>query len=307
VFKVICVKTADCLPWQSDVYRKFLQYCRYERDFSDDTLRAYRSDLDHLGEFITTLEIGDRLEKLQESDLHRYLAWLREQSLAASTVERRVATFKSFYRFLFRREIRGDNPAEDISFRDRRRNLPTVWSEKEIETFILLPDTKTTAGRRDRALFEFLYSTAARVSEASSANWGDYNKVNGQVKLLGKGDKERVVPVGPPAREALGNYRESLLPESDEPLFQNNRGNRLTSRGIRYIIDKYQSFCPVTKSISPHVFRHSCATHMLNRGADLRVVQELLGHTNISTTQIYTHVSTDRLKKVYDKAHPRAK
>lgn len=293
-------------PWQNEVYNKFLQYCRYERDFSEDSLRAYRSDLDNLGEFIVTLEIGEKLENLDSSHLHRYLAWLREQQLADSSIERRVATFKSFYRFLYRRQLREDNPAVDISFRDRRRNLPTVWSEKEIETFITLPDISTKNGLRDRALFEFLYSTAARVSEATAANWGDYRPGEGQVKLLGKGNRERVVPVGPYAGRALKEYRQGLLASEEDPLFQNNRGKRLTSRGIRYIVNKYQARCPVAKSISPHVFRHSCATHMLNRGADLSVVQELLGHTNISTTQIYTHVSTDRLKKVYDSAHPRA-
>ncbi len=293
-------------PWQTEAYRRFIQYCRHERDFSADTVRAYRADLDQLGQFIITLEMGEKLENLDETALKQYLAWLREQGLAGSTVERKVATVRAFYSFLVKRQLREDNPAADLTFRDRRRRLPTVWSENEIEKFLELPDTSSLPGRRDKALFEVLYSTGARVSEAAGLDWGDYIRESQQLKLVGKGGDERIVPLGPPAFEALEKYRPEVDFDVDEPMFKNSRGGRLTARGVRYLVDKYSAQCPVSKAISPHVFRHSCATHMLNRGASLRVVQELLGHTNISTTQVYTHVSTDQLQRVYDETHPRA-
>ncbi|MGM0380685.1 MAG: tyrosine-type recombinase/integrase [bacterium] len=293
-------------PWKTEAYKRFIQYCRHERDFSDDTIRAYRADLDQLGGFILTLELGDKLEELGEAELKQYLGWLREQGLAGSTVERKVATLRAFYSFLVKRQFREDNPAGDLTFRDRRRQLPTVWSENEIEKFLELPDTSTGSGRRDRAIFEVLYSTGARVSEAVGLDWGDYAREKNQLKLLGKGGDERVVPLGPPAVQALEGYARKVDTDPDEPMFKNSRGERLSTRGVRYLVDKYSARCSVSKSISPHVFRHSCATHMLNRGANLRVVQELLGHTNISTTQVYTHVSTDQLKRIYDETHPRA-
>lgn len=293
-------------PWRGEVYKRFIQYCRHERDFSDDTVRAYRADLDQLGEFILTLDLGDHLGELAESALKQYLVWLREQGLADSTVERKVATLRAFYSFLVKRDFREDNPASELTFRDRRRQLPTVWSEQEIDKFLNLPDVSSSAGCRDKALFEILYSTGARVSEAVGLNWGDYDREKEQLKVTGKGGDERVVPLGPPAVKALENYIDSTSVSEDKPMFKNSRGNRLTTRGVRYLVDKYSSRCSVSKSISPHVFRHSCATHMLNRGASLRVVQELLGHTNISTTQVYTHISTDQLKRIYDEAHPRA-
>lgn len=293
-------------PWHTEGVRRFFQYCRFEREYSDQTLRSYRQDLDHLGEFIHTVEGEDQLEELSEAELGEYLAWLRQLELADSTIERRVATLRSFYGFLVKRELRDDNPASELSFRDRRRTLPTVWSEKEITSFIELPDTSKRTGKRDRALFEVLYSTGARVSEVSSLNWGDYDSSRGEIKLQGKGGKQRLVPIGPPAARALRDYRNTVPSGPEDPMFTNQRNERLTNRGIRYIVDKYQNRSSVAKPISPHVFRHSCATHMLNRGAGLRTVQELLGHSSISTTQVYTHVSTDQLKQVYDRSHPRA-
>ncbi len=286
--------------------KKFLQYCRYERDFSDSTIRAYEKDLQFLEEFVKTLDPENKIDELDREILHRYLIWLREQELADSTIERRVSSLKAFYKFLVKRDIRSKNPAGDISFRDSRRNLPTVWSENEIRQFLELPDLSSDSGLRDKALFEVLYSTGARVSEISNLDWADYEPENNQLKVVGKGNRIRVVPVGPPARQALEEYKKTVSSEPEDPLFQNNRENRLTARGIRYLIDKYEAHCEIPKTISPHVFRHSCATHMLNRGASLRAVQELLGHTTISTTQVYTHVSTDKLKQIYDKAHPRA-
>ncbi len=285
--------------------KRFLQYCRNEKNYSDDTLRAYRKDLLIFQQYLNAIFQVPPSEASEEQ-LRGFLVWLREQELADSTVERRLAAVKAFYGFLTRRNVREDNPAANLSFTNSSRDLPTVWSEKEIAQFIELPAPDDKNAKRDRALFEVLYSTGARVSELSNLKWADYAPDRAQLEVTGKGGKLRVVPLGPPAVEALEDYRKEIAPDAEDPLFQNNRGGALSSRGIRYIVDKYQARCGVQKPISPHVFRHSCATHMLNRGADLRTVQELLGHSTISTTQVYTHVSTDRLKEIYDSAHPRA-
>lgn len=297
----MAVKKTDEKPWRNESFERFLQYCESERNFSEQTLRAYGKDLDQLGEYTWTTGSQTPLDELEEASLERYLAWLRRNELADSTIERRIATLRAFYQFLVRKDLRADNPASEISFRDRGRELPTVWSEEEIEAFLEVLDTP-----RDSALFEVLYSTGVRVSELTALDWGDYSEGERTLRVLGKGDKERVVPVGPPAADALGTYRVTTPDEPDDPMFVNLRGDRLTARGVRYLVDKYRKECRVSKPLSPHVFRHSCATHMLNRGANLKTVQALLGHTSLSTTQVYTHVSTDQLQKVYDDAHPRA-
>lgn len=294
------------IPWKSESFDRFFQYARHERDFSDRTIQAYRSDLAQLGEYINTLEPGTPLVDLDTEHLEQFLVWLRQQELSDSSVERKLAAIRSFYNFLVKREIRSDNPASELTFHDTSRSLPTVWSEQEIEQFIEEPSPGDKNGHRDRALFEVLYSTGARVGEVSNLDWADYMPERGELTVTGKGGKQRNVPLGPEAKEALEQYRKKRNPTGDDPIFINNRGDRLSTRGIRYLVDKYHEEVDVSKPISPHVFRHSCATHMLNRGAPLPLVQELLGHSSISTTQIYTHVSTDQLKRVYDDAHPRA-
>lgn len=290
----------------SQAVDRFLQYCRAERSFSEQTLRAYESDLRELTEYLRAVEAAEVPEDAGEETLRLYLSWLRRRDLADSTVERRMSTVRAFFRFLVRRGLREDNPAENLTFSERGRTLPTVWSEAEIRSFLELPDTSTRAGKRDRALFEVLYSTGMRVSELTGLDWGDVELEERRVRIRRKGGDEGVAPLGSPAVRALRELRSSVPDEPDDPVFRNQRGDRLTSRGVRYVVDRYRARSSVSKPISPHVFRHSCATHMLNRGADLKTVQALLGHTSISTTQVYTHVSTDRLKRVYDDAHPRA-
>lgn len=297
----MAVDQTDSTPWRNDSYRRFLQYCRSEKNFSEETLRAYKNDLDRLGEFCWTTGSQVELDRIDENQLEQYLAWLRKQELAESTVERHIASLRTFYSFLVDRKLRDDNPAAELSFQDRGRSLPTVWSEKEIERF--LDELETP---RDRAIFELLYSTGMRVSELVNLDWNDYSPSERTVTVLGKGGKERLTPVGPEAAKKLALYRDKVDDREDSPIFVNQNGDRLTTRGVRYLVDKYQKQCPVSKSLSPHVFRHSCATHMLNRGASLKTVQALLGHRSLSTTQVYTHVSTDQLKEVYDSSHPRA-
>ncbi len=295
----------------SELCQQFLDYCRYERDFSPRTLTAYEQDLQLFEEFLTTFDPQSDLLEVDQTMVHQFILWQRSRQLARSTIERRLASLKSFYRFIVKRELSDNHPLTDIKFTNKSRNLPTVWSEREIVKFIELPDLTAFFGQRDRALFELLYSTGARVSEASQLDWKDYQSSRPTLQIIGKGGRRRVVPLGPPAVRSLDDYRRGWNSfyrsvEPEDPLFINNRRDRLSPRGIRYLVDKYQAISTVPKQISPHVFRHSCATHMLNRGADLRTVQELLGHTTISTTQIYTHLSTDRLKQVYDSSHPRA-
>jgi integrase/recombinase XerD len=294
-------RSEEATPWRGDLLARFLQYCRAERDFSDETIRAYENDLDQLGEYSWTVGEQTTLDDLNEEHLERYLAWLRKQELSESTTERHMASIRAFFQFLVKKELRSDNPASNLSFKARGRKLPTVWSEQEIESFL-----DQLEAPRNRAIFELLYSTGMRVSELTNLNWEDYSQSERLVKIEGKGGKMRSAPVGPTAARALAQYRTTVSDDPDEPMFRNSRGDRLTARGVRYLVDKYKSECPVSKPLSPHVFRHSCATHMLNRGANLKTVQALLGHESLSTTQVYTHVSTDQLKKVYDSAHPRA-
>lgn len=299
-------ETAEAASWRTEAVDRFLQYCRSERSFSEQTLRAYESDLRELVEYLGAVDNETDLAEVEEETLRGYLSWLRRRDLADSTVERRISTVRSFYRFVSGRGPREDNPAADLSFSKRGRSLPTVWSEREIQTFLELPDTTSRAGKRDRALFEVLYSTGMRVSELTALDWGDLELDERRIRIERKGGGEGMVPVGTPAIRALLDYRDTVPAEPGDPVFQNQRGGRLTARGVRYVVDRYRARCGVSKPITPHVFRHSCATHMLNRGADLKTVQALLGHASISTTQIYTHVSTDQLKRVYDEAHPRA-
>lgn len=299
-------ETAESAAWRSEAVDRFLQYCRSERSFSDQTLRAYESDLEELVEYLRAVDGSTDLLAVDEDSLRGYLSWLRRRDLADSTVERRVSTVRSFFRFVSGRGMREDNPAADLNFSKRGRTLPTVWSESEIQSFLELPDTTSRSGKRDRALFELLYSTGMRVSELTALDWGDVELDERRVRIERKGGDEAVVPIGAPAARALRSYRDAVSAEPDEPVFRNQKGGRLSARGVRYVVDRYRARSGVSKPITPHVFRHSCATHMLNRGADLKTVQALLGHASISTTQIYTHVSTDRLKRVYDEAHPRA-
>jgi integrase/recombinase XerC len=289
-----------------EALERFMQYARHDREFSDHTVEAYAADIHQLREYLETVGVDRPLVELSRDHLKQYLGWLRRQELSDSTVERKVSSVRSFYAFLLKREIRSDNPASDLSYRDTSRTLPTVWSEDEIEQFIEAPNDERGEVPRDRALFELMYSTGARVGEVAFLDWSDVSWDREELTVTGKGDKQRQVPLGPPAVNYLKRYYEARNPEPEDPVFVNSRGDRLTTRGIRYLVDKYQPHVPVSKPISPHVFRHSCATHMLNRGAPLPLVQKLLGHASISTTEIYTHVSTDQLKQTYDRAHPKA-
>lgn len=281
--------------------RQFISYLQVEKNYSIHTIQNYSSDLEYFLNFIGKTPVT----KVDYQLLRKYLAHLREQQLKPRTLARKLSTLRSFYKYLFREGIIDDSPAALLMSPKLDKPLPKFLSEDEMVALIEAPDLKTVAGKRDRAILETLYSTGIRVSELVGMNIADVDLIGNVAKVRGKGKKERLVPIGDKAVAALRDYLDDR-PERPEAMFLNKNRTRLTRRSVNNIAEKYIRQTSCNKGISPHVLRHSFATHLLDHGADLRSVQELLGHVNLSTTQIYTHVSTDKLKKIYDKAHPRA-
>jgi len=290
---------------------EFLNVLRYSKGFSEHTLKAYREDL---WLFINYLKAETcTLNDVNGLKLRKYLAFLRGEKYTRSTIARKLASVRSFFKYLCRKGYLKRNPAVGVRTPRREKKLPLFLDTNEIQALLSAPDTSTFAGKRDRALMELLYSTGMRVSEVSALAVEDIDFFADSVIARGKGKKERLLPLGSYALRALEEYvaeKKRLarkLPLYDKSaLFVNKLGGRLSNRSIQRIIDKYIKIAGLSKVVSPHTLRHSFATHMLDRGADLRSVQELLGHENISTTQIYTHVTTKRMKKIYEGAHPRA-
>jgi len=282
---------------------KFITYLEVEKNYSSHTLLNYRLDL---GEFFTFLQ-EQPLEKVEYLHLRRFLSSLRDRNLKPRSMARKLSSLRSFFRFMNREGYLKENPAVLLMSPKLDKPLPKFLSESEMAQFIEAPKTDDDFGRRDRAILEVLYSTGIRVSELVGLNVEHVDLIGQIAKVSGKGKKQRLVPIGRKAVDALQTYLSQRKKMNASACFLNKNGTRLTTRGVFNITDKYIKQVSATKDISPHVLRHSFATHMLDRGADLRSVQELLGHVSLSTTQIYTHVTTDRLKKVYDKAHPRAK
>ena len=278
---------------------KFIRYLEIERNASKHTLINYSVDLKSLSEFLKE----EPIEKIDYISLRRYLAHIKEQNLSKVSIARKIASIRSFFKFLFREGIIKNNPASSLSTPKRDKHLPKFLDEKEIVILLESPDLESEAGLRDRAILETLYSTGIRVSELVGLNVEHIDQIGGVIKVYGKGKKERIVPIGGRALQAIRDY---LKKRDAKALFFNKNGGRLTDRSIRRIINKYITKASIQQKISPHPLRHSFATHMLDHGADLRSVQELLGHANLSTTQIYTHITTERLKSAYQKSHPRA-
>ncbi len=283
---------------------KFIRYLEIERNASKHTLINYSVDLKSLSEFLKE----EPIEKVDYISLRRYLAHIKEQNLSKVSIARKIASIRSFFKFLFREGIIKNNPASSLSTPKRDKHLPKFLDEKEIVMLLESPDRESEAGLRDRAILETLYSTGIRVSELVGLNMDHIDQIGGVIKVYGKGKKERIVPIGERALQAIRDYLKKRRPvaKDTKALFFNKNGGRLTDRSIRRIINKYITKASIQQKISPHTLRHSFATHMLDHGADLRSVQELLGHANLSTTQIYTHITTERLKSAYQKSHPRA-
>ncbi len=293
----------------------FLNYLDLEKNASPLTIKAYRQSLLR---FAAYLAAEQGVELPQQAELTRadgvsvrnYLLRLKEQGLHKAALSRELAAMSSFFRYLCREGAAETNPARSASYPKKDRHLPKFLYYEEVEALLSAPDD-TLAGLRDKAILEVLYASGVRVSELTALDCGDIDGQIGFMRVMGKGQRQRLAPLGEEARFAVAQYlaarcRQNLSAAGDAPLFLNLRGGRLTDRSVRNIVDKYVQQAAIAKKISPHSLRHSFATHLLDNGADLRVIQELLGHQSISTTQIYTHVSASQLKKVYEQTHPRA-
>ncbi|HHX64951.1 MAG TPA: site-specific tyrosine recombinase XerD [Chloroflexi bacterium] len=299
-----------------DQIDEFLNTLRAEKGYSNNTIVAYRNDLGQFSQFVKN-EIGvDSWDRVTNKDLMNYVDRLKnEHEYASATVARKVAATKSFFRHLVSRGIIKEDPSANLDSPKVRKYLPSSISEAEVERLLRAPAKHNSArGFRDSALLELLYATGMRVSELVALNVDDVNLEEGYVRCLNKTGKlrERVIPIYRRAVEALRCYlresRPKLVRDDAEPaLFLNHRGNRLTRQGLWLIIKRYVEEVGIEASVTPHTLRHSFATHLLNGGAKVREVQGLLGHANISTTQVYAQLNQDRLREIYDEAHPRAR
>ncbi len=330
--------------------QEFLNYLQFERHFSTYTSKCYGADLRQFGLFLAGVQdipasvlmsqpasgnaavnlsremqnkqgknpaepppqqIEELLLNANAEDVRRYLQHMREHNYSKATVARKLATLRSFFKFLNKRGLTGNNPMLSIRTPKLDKRLPKFMTEEQVTRLLQTPDDSDILGSRDKAMLEVIYSSGLRVSELVGLNIDDLDVVGGVIKVRGKGKKERVSPVGQTAVNALAKYiaqRKTIMTQDspEAPLFINKHGQRLSTRSVRRKLDKYLIEAHLDPDISPHTLRHSFATHMLNHGADLRVVQELLGHQSLSTTQIYTHLTTKRIQDVYENAHPRA-
>ena len=291
----------------------FIAKLEHEKGFSEHTLRAYHKDLLQFDNFLKA-ENRSSLESINHLLLRRFLAVLRSKNYSKTTIARKLASIRSFFKFLIREGELVANPFEMLRTPKQDKKLPYFLSISEVDVLLKTPDCSNVMGLRDMAIMETLYSTGIRVSELVGLDESNIDFFAGMIKVQGKGKKERLVPIGSHAIKAINEYidskskskkKEENKVSRSEPLFLNRFGGRLTARSVARSLDKYLKVSGVNLLTSPHTFRHSFATHLLDKGADLRSVQEMLGHSSLSTTQIYTHITTERLKSVYDKAHPR--
>ena len=301
---------------------QFLEHLRYERNVSAHTLRNYASDLEQFLDFLAPVqpETGKRasapeVTAIDHLTIREWLASLHAAQKKKASIARKLAALRTFFQFLVREGMLELNPAKLVSTPRQEKKLPKHLSVEEAIRFIESPDETTDQGKRDRAMLELMYATGVRVAELTTLNLADVDFGNKLVRVTGKRRKQRIVPFGDPAGEAIQSYltvRDKFLfnapisKRDDEALFLNYQGTRITTRSVGRMVEKYIRICAGMHNISPHALRHSFATHLLDSGADLRDIQELLGHARLSTTQVYTHVSMEKLIEVYDKAHPKA-
>lgn len=288
---------------------EYLQYLRVEKGLAANTLDSYGRDLRDFARFLDAR--GQEPERAGRTGVAAYLAALRYQGRAASTIARRLAALKSFYQYLGQSGLVTSDPTADLETPKQVKRLPRVLSVQEMDRLLSQPKPVAAPGLRDAAMLELLYATGIRVSELVHLDCGDVSLDLGYLRCTGKGAKDRIVPVGSAAVQALRAYLDGGRPElvrdsRQTALFVNQHGGRLTRQGFWKLIKKHAREAGIAKPITPHVLRHSFATHLLENGADLRSVQEMLGHADISTTQIYTHLAQSRLRDVYAKSHPRA-
>ncbi|WP_366922421.1 site-specific tyrosine recombinase XerD [Metallumcola ferriviriculae] len=289
---------------------EFLHYLAVERGLAENTLSSYHRDLHQFLEWLKERDIKS-VEAVHRNHIMAYLLKLQQKGRAPATVSRHLAALKSFYHFLTRESAVEKDPTINLDSPKLAKKLPHVLSPDEVVALLDQPDTGKKAGLRDKAMLELLYATGLRVSELMALDVPHLNLELGFVRCFGKGAKERIVPMGSVAARCLNEYlekgRNKLIKHFDEPaLFVNQHGRRLTRQGFWKLLKKYAVDAGINKDIAPHTLRHSFATHLLENGADLRAVQEMLGHADITTTQIYTHLTKSRIKEVYDETHPRA-
>jgi len=294
--------------------KQFEQYLQVEKNASEHTCRNYLLDLREFDSFITGKASSSvsGVEQISNLTIRGYMGQLAKNNKKSSQA-RKLSALRTFFRFLIKQGVIIDNPASVVRTPKQDKYLPQHLTVDEAFALLDSVPASDPAHARDRAILEVLYSTGIRVSELVGLNRNDLELNLGIIKVCGKGRKERIVPIGKKAIAALNHYlqkSESLLPEGQRgniPVFLNSRSGRLTARSVGRLIDKYVRHCGLQRNISPHSIRHSFATHLLNAGADLRAIQELLGHVNLSTTQRYTHLNIDKLMEVYDRAHPRSR
>ncbi|RMH21937.1 MAG: site-specific tyrosine recombinase XerD [Gammaproteobacteria bacterium] len=298
--------------YQSDQWLidRFLESCWIEKGLSDNTIDAYNKDLK---QFCQHLSGTSRLASCTTSDIQRFLAHLLHAGLTAQTICRKLSSLRRFFQHLYRDNIRHDNPCDLIDRPKLGRPLPRTLSEKEVTDLLNAPDTETILGSRDRAMLELMYASGLRVSELISMKHYQLDLTQGFVRIMGKGNKERLVPFGENAQNWLENYlqpggaREQLANRKkiSDAVFITHSGEPMSRQAFWYLIRKYARLAQIQTPLSPHTLRHAFATHLLNHGADLRVLQMLLGHSNVSTTQIYTNVATKEIQRLHSEHHPR--
>ncbi|MBI4188095.1 MAG: site-specific tyrosine recombinase XerD [Chloroflexi bacterium] len=295
---------------------RFLTYLTVEKGFSGNTVAAYRNDLSQLASFAehdAKRGVMPAWANVNRQGILSYLLNLKERNYAATTVARKIAAAKSFFNFMVTEGNLKENPTENVGSPNVGRLLPKPISVSQVRRLLEQPTkVAATEARRDRAMLELLYASGMRVSELISLNLGDVDLSGDFVRCFGKGHKERIIPIYRQASLAVAEYLKETRPrlvrsDSEKALFLNRRGERLTRQGFWQILKGYAKSAGLDAQITPHTLRHSFATHMLSGGADLRSVQELLGHANISTTQVYTHLTTEHVRRTYEKSHPRAK
>lgn len=288
---------------------QFLSHLKHEKNASPHTIASYRRDLNQLARFLEEKKVG--LTRVDNVLLRAFLATLYEKKIKKSTIARKLAAMRSFFQYCIRMKWISDNPAKVVATPRQDRHVPSFLSEKEMEAFLDLPRSDKPLDLRDKSLLELLYATGMRVSELVGIDLEDVSFEERLIRVRGKGKKERIVPFGRMAEDSLRDYMRARIfinkgSIEEKALFLNYRGERLTSRSVERIVDKHIETSAMRRKISPHSLRHSFASHLLSRGADLRAIQEFLGHESLATTQKYTHIDLKQLLEVYRKSHPRS-
>jgi integrase/recombinase XerC len=294
----------------NQIFNQFLQYCESEKNFSSHTIESYRTAFGQFYDFLNeSFSEIPQISEIKTQDLRLFLSWLHKKGLSKKSLKLKISAIKSMFRFCIKKEILERNPASLIPAPKTDKKLPSFLLKNEIESLFKSFNPNEAVGSRNLALAELLYSSGLRISEALNLNVSDINFVKKEVKVTGKGDKQRIVPVGEKALYAISNYivkRAELHKNGERALFINSNGKRLGPVSAYRVINKAMTGITETTQKSPHTLRHSFATHLLDNGADIKSVSEMLGHESLSTTQIYTHVSIERLKAAYKQAHPKA-